>query len=93
MEFEWDEDKEQKNLVKHGISFARAVQTFRDPRGVMLVDLTHSEKEERLLWVGKDSDGKILTTRFTVRGKTIRIIGCGRWRKYRKIYENAKEKE
>lgn len=34
MEFEWDEEKEQKNIAKHGISFARPVQTFRDPRGV-----------------------------------------------------------
>ena len=25
MEFEWDEDKREANLVKHGIDFARAI--------------------------------------------------------------------
>ena len=93
MEFEWDEAKELRNIAKHGISFARSVETFREPHGLKIRDAAHSNIESRFLWVGKDSKGKILTTRFTMRGKKIRIIGCGAWRKYRKIYYETKNQE
>ena len=93
MEFEWDELKELKNITKHGISFARSVETFKDPYGRKVRDSEHSESESRFIWVGEDSNKEVLTTRFTVRGKKIRIIGCGAWRKYRKIYYETKNKE
>lgn len=92
MEFEWDETKERENIDKHGFSFLRATEAFRDPYGVKLADSTHSEKENRFFWVGKDSKGLILTIRFTLREQKIRIIGCGSWRKYRKYYEEALKK-
>ena len=31
MEFEWDEDKNQSNLRKHGVRFENAVKVFDDP--------------------------------------------------------------
>ena len=34
-----------------------------------------------------ESDGGILTVRFTRRGEAIRIIGAGYWRKGKAIYE------
>lgn len=89
MEFEWDESKERENIRKHGVSFARAVESFRDPRGIRLVDESHSLGEPRYYWVGKDASGKIVVTRFTERGARIRIIGCGQWRKFRRYYEEA----
>lgn len=91
MEFEWDETKELKNIAKHGISFARSVETFRDPHGLKIRDSAHSDTEPRFLWVGRDSNGAVLTTRFTLRGKKIRTIGCGEWRKYRSIYYEKEE--
>ena len=30
IEFEWDDEKEQKNLMKHGIDFSTAAHVFAD---------------------------------------------------------------
>ena len=93
MEFEWDDDKEKSNLAKHKVSFVEAVDTFFDPNGVQLVDKLHSNSEKRLHWIGKSKSGKILTTYFTKRGNTIRIIGCAQWRKFRRFYNEAAKDE
>lgn len=37
--FEWDEDKAQHNLEKHGIAFAGALAVFEDPRRIACLDL------------------------------------------------------
>ena len=92
MDFEWDAAKERINVRKHGVSFARAAETFRDPYGIKLKDTQHSKGEERFLWVGKDADGNLLTTRFTMRGAKVRIIGCANWRKFRRYYYEANKK-
>jgi Ribonuclease toxin, BrnT, of type II toxin-antitoxin system len=33
-DFEWDEDKAEANLAKHGVSFAEAATVFADPAAV-----------------------------------------------------------
>ena len=91
MEFEWDASKEADSLRKHRVSFAEAVESFFDPHGLLLVDEKHSRAEERFYWVGKSTAGRVLTTRFTRRGKRIRIIGSAEWREFRRLYsEKAK---
>ena len=45
LEFEWDLDKDATNLKKHGCSFLEAVETFKDPMGLKLVDRKHSLNE------------------------------------------------
>lgn len=93
MEFEWDSAKELANIKKHKISFTEAVETFFDPKGIQMVDRSHSEKEERHYWIGKSKTNRILTTWFTHRGSLIRIIGCAEWRKFRRIYYETTENE
>ena len=89
MEFEWDLAKEQANIEKHGHSFSEAIEAFRDPMGVQLMDFKHSVQESRFYWVGKALSGTILTVWFTRRGEKIRIIGCADWRKFRSFYHEA----
>lgn len=89
VEFEWDLAKDIQNIRKHGISFAEAVESFLDPQGFQLTDLKHSDSEKRLYWIGRIATGRILTTRFTKRGKTIRIIGSAEWRKFRRLYHET----
>jgi uncharacterized DUF497 family protein len=36
--FEWDEDKDQRNRKKHGISFDEAKTVFNDPRSITIAD-------------------------------------------------------
>jgi uncharacterized protein len=84
--FEWDENKNQENIAKHGVSFHVAQQAFSDVQRLIVEDLDHSENEERWFCIGKIEDN-ILTVRFTYRGDKIRIYGAGYWRKGRQVYE------
>ena len=84
--FEWDEKKDRENFIKHGVPFEVAQYAFADPNRVIAEDLGHSEEERRYYCFGRVGDG-IITVRFTYRGKVIRLIGAGYWRKGRKIYE------
>jgi len=84
--FEWDEDKDKENQVKHGVSFGLAQHAFLDPHRIIAQDVSHSAGEERFYCMGRVNDD-IVTVCFTFRGNIIRIFGAGYWRKGRKIYE------
>jgi uncharacterized protein len=60
MGFEWDENKAERNLSKHGISFNEAKTVFDDPLYVDFYDPDHSEDEERYLIVGQSNRGRLL---------------------------------
>jgi hypothetical protein len=84
--FEWDQEKDIENRLKHGVSFEEAQYAFDDPYRIFAPDKTHSFSEERYYWIGKVGKS-ILTVRFTIRENKIRIYGAGRWRKGKKVYE------
>ena len=93
MEFEWDAAKELANISKHKVNFTEAVETFFDPKSFQMTDIKHSEREPRSYWIGKSNSGRILTTWFTRRGSTIRLIGSAEWRQFRRLYnETTKNK-
>jgi uncharacterized protein len=52
MKFEWDENKNQINIRKHGIDFHDDAYVFSDPFALNLPDDEHSEMEERWLLLG-----------------------------------------
>jgi len=84
--FEWDMVKDMQNRLKHGISFSEAETVFADPQRIIVRDVTHSITENRYFCIGKTRES-IMTVRFTYRENVIRIIGAGRWRRGKKIYE------
>lgn len=84
--FEWDDEKDKENQLKHNVSFALAQHAFLDPHRIIAEDVSHSSDENRFYCIGLVNDG-ILTVRFTHRRNVIRIYGAGYWRKGRKIYE------
>jgi uncharacterized protein len=86
MTFEWDESKNAENRNKHQVSFEEAQEAFFDGDRLILADVKHSINEKRFFCIGKTMYG-ILTVRFTMRKRTIRIFGAGYWRKGRKMYE------
>ena len=45
MTFEWDEEKEQINIAKHGIDFVTASHVFLDPDRLEIFDEKHNTKE------------------------------------------------
>ena len=84
--FEWDDEKNDANVRKHGIDFQTAQYAFADPKRVIIKDTLHSKIEKRYYCFG-GIKGTIVTVRFTYRAKRIRIIGAGYWRKGKAIYE------
>ena len=86
MSFEYDPKKDILNQKKHGVSFEQAKAAFGDVHRVIASDSSHSQRETRYLCYGM-VEGGVLTVRFTMRGKRIRIFGAAYWRKGRKIYE------
>ncbi len=86
--FEWNESKNNENLLKHNVSFFEAQFAFFDEKRIIAEDVTHSGLEKRFYCFGKNRSGSgILTVRFTYRANHIRIIGAGYWRKGKKVYE------
>ena len=47
--FEWDENKNQINIVKHGSDFEEAATVFYDDNAIIFDDPDHSIREERCL--------------------------------------------
>lgn len=50
--FDWDEDKNASNIIKHGIDFDEASTVFFDERALLFDDPEHSDEEERFLLLG-----------------------------------------
>lgn len=60
MQFEYDEEKNQANIKKHGISFRSAARVFFDYDRIELFDVENSDNEERYDTIGDTSAGAIL---------------------------------
>ena len=76
MKFEWDKDKERRNIRKHAISLDEAVTVFYDPLSATSADPDHSIEEDRFITVGYSSQGHLFVISYTERGDTIRIISA-----------------
>ncbi len=86
--FEWDEEKAQVNLTKHGISFNEARTVFEDFSSITLNDPTHSISEFRFLTIGYSSQNRLLLVVHTEREQAIRIISARKVTNgERKLYE------
>ena len=87
--FEWDDEKSNRNIHKHGVTFEEAKTVFNDPFAINVDDPDHSLEEERALNIGYSSQGRMLVVWYTERNENIRIIGCRQATKAeRKTYEN-----
>ena len=74
MQFEWDEDKNQENIKKHGLSFQDAEAVFDDPVRIECFDSTHSANEERFITIGLAEE--VIVVVYTERKEIIRIISA-----------------
>jgi uncharacterized DUF497 family protein len=85
--FEWDENKNQENIRKHGFDFSDAWQIFQAPL-VTDLDLGTDYGEDRWIVIGLLGSRTVVVT-FTLRGaQTIRIISLRKaFRHERKKFE------
>ena len=74
--FEWDAEKADLSLRKHGVSFQEAVWVFGDPLSATYDDPDHSADEQRYLTVGMSRSGRLLIVSHTDRGDNVRIISA-----------------
>ena len=75
--FEWDSDKDEKNVQKHGFSFSEMLEVFDDPYLITKFDANHSTlDEERYFSVGSIRGIVIIATCHTFRDGRTRIISA-----------------
>jgi len=75
-EFEWDPEKAESNLQKHGVSFAEAATVFFDLFSITVSDPLHSVEENRFAITGLSYQQRHLVVVHSDRGVRIRIISA-----------------
>ena len=80
LKFEWDENKNEINKRKHGLSFETARGVFYDEFAILFDDPDHSIGEERFLIIGSTKTEQICIVSHCYRDSenTIRIISARR---------------
>ena len=88
MKFEWNQQKAESNLRKHGCSFIDAVDIFNDDFSSTVLDPDGSRGEFRYLTFGRTSAFRYLVVSYTERGERIRLISARKMTaRERKAYE------
>ena len=90
MQFEWDDNKEQKNIAKHGLDFRTAMLVFGDENRIEMYDEAHSLTEDRFITIGAiNGVVTVLYVVYTEREDAIRIISarCATRREKEVYYE------
>ena len=76
MEIEWNQEKADSNLRKHGVSFEEAFSSLLDTDALVLEDFD-SEGESRWILIGMSNRVRLLTVVYTLRGEDcIRLISA-----------------
>ena len=86
MLLEWDEEKRQKNIEKHGFDFDIAESVLSDPNAVIEIDNRKDYGEDRY-WAFAKVDNQNLCLCYTMRGEIYRVISLykankSKWGKY-----------
>jgi uncharacterized DUF497 family protein len=90
IEFEYDQNKSNSNMQKHGIDFEKTKLLFNDD--LVAVSVSSIYNEVRFISIGK-LDEKFYTVVYTYRESRVRIISTRRSRKdEEKIYEEYHSK-
>ena len=90
MEFEWDENKAEANLSKHGVSFDEAKTVFDDPLYIDFYDPDHSDDEDRYIIIGESQQRRLLIVSYRERDHKTRLINAREvTRREREDYEEG----
>ena len=81
MNFDWDNNKNQSNIAKHGISFEEAIAIFDDPNILNYEDTRFNYGETRFVSIGQiilvtQEKTVIIVVIHTQRNQTIRLISA-----------------
>lgn len=90
LNFAWDENKNDINKKKHGLSFEEAKEVFADENAILFDDPDHSLEEDRFLIIGAVKSLKVCIVSHCYRdsGNVIRLISAREATKQeKKIYQ------
>lgn len=86
--FDWDHANQNKNWIKHGVSWLECEQAFFNQPLLVHADEKHSAEEKRFFILGQTDQHRKLFIAFTIRNKLIRVISAREMsKKERVIYE------
>lgn len=90
LHFEWDKNKNQSNIKKHGISFEEAKSVFYDENARLIPDPEHSSIEERFILLGFSNKLRMLVVVHAYKepDEIIRIISSRKATKSESKYYN-----
>ena len=76
--FEWDENKNLKNIHKHNVSFEEARTVFYDEQALVIDDPDHSVDEERFVIMGVSNKANLLVVChcYRISDTVVRIISA-----------------
>lgn len=91
MIFEWDENKDKANIVKHGLDFTTAARVFLDENRIEIFDSAHSVDEDRYITIGQIGGvAVVVMVVYTEREDAIRLISARKaTRQERSIYYDS----
>jgi uncharacterized DUF497 family protein len=89
LKFEWDDQKAQFNIKKHGVSFEEAATIFYDLLYLEDYDEAHSKQEDRFKIIGLSNQGRLLVATYVERVDRIRMVSARlATNNERRIYES-----
>jgi uncharacterized DUF497 family protein len=93
MQFEWDDEKDRANRIKHGVSFSDATEVFQNIR-LTAIDSRRDYGETRKITIGEAHFGVCVVV-CTERDDVVRIISARRAneRERKKYYEHIEREE
>ncbi|MFH1859884.1 MAG: BrnT family toxin [bacterium] len=74
--FDWNPDKAESNLRKHGVTFEEASTVFGNPLSLLMKDPYHSVEEERYVLLGMSVHQRLLVVAFAERPPLTRLISA-----------------
>ena len=90
MIYEWDPEKAEANVRKHGVSFEEAATVFLNPLAVTYPDPDHSDEEDREITIGDSLKQRVLFVSHWQRGHRIRLLSARKaTRRERKGHEEG----
>ena len=94
MDIQWDRQKAESNLAKHGVMFSEAATIFNDPLAVTFPDPDSEPREYREITFGISGSGSYLVVVHHKRAGTVRIISARKMtRPERQKYEQDEVRE
>jgi uncharacterized DUF497 family protein len=74
--FEWDPNKAEANLAKHGVSFEEAMTIFADPLARIFPDEDHSVDELREIIIGHSAHQQLILVNFIDVSDGVRLFSA-----------------